>query len=103
MSGFFLDTELNESDLRLVADRIREAEYSIHDAKRILLDELFPALLFNLHDVAGEWAGFEDEWLFERIEKTKNPSLIKRIYHRMNYWMVKDYWNKLEQIMESEQ
>lgn len=102
LSDFFLDTELDDKAMKYIASIIIQSGYSIKETKEILIEDLFPALLFNLHDVAGEWAGFPEEWLLKRIEETKEPNLAQRLHHKANFWMVKDYWNKLTEIIESE-
>ncbi len=88
--------------MRYIANVILESGYTMKETKEILMNDLFPALLFNLHDIAGEWAGFPEEWLLERIDKTQGPNLAQRLYHKANFWMVQGYWNKLSDIMKTE-
>lgn len=102
LSDFFLDTELDDRTMRYIANVILESGYTMKETKEILMNDLFPALLFNLHDIAGEWAGFPEEWLLERIDKTQGPNLAQRLYHKANFWMVQGYWNKLSDIMKTE-
>ncbi len=103
LSDFFLDTELDDRAMKHVASVILESGYTLKETKEILVTDLFPALLFNLHDVAGEWEEFPEEWLLKRIEETKGANLAQRLYHKANFWMVKDYWNKLTELIEAEQ
>lgn len=66
LSDLFLDTDVSlsrEYDARILA----ESPYSIEQIERILLDEVSPACIGNLRSVAGEWAGFPDNWLVEQI------------------------------------
>ncbi|MDB2705549.1 hypothetical protein N9Y67_03295, partial [Pseudomonadota bacterium] len=41
--------------------------YTIEELKFILNNEVAPAVSENLLSVAGEWAGFDEEWLVNRI------------------------------------
>lgn len=67
-SDLFLDT-----DVTLFYDYIVNAcassDYSIDELATILKDEVAPACSFNLHEVTGEWAGFDADWLQNRIVK----------------------------------
>lgn len=72
LSELFLDTELDQSSYRHIASEIEASGYSIQELEDILWQEVFPALADNLRIVAGEWAGFSDEWLQERILNVMN-------------------------------
>ena len=39
------------------------AAYSLEELDAILAEEVYPACAFNLRSVAGEWAGFDADWL----------------------------------------
>lgn len=67
LSDLFLDTELRESDYRAIAEQIKASGYSNQEIEDILWHEVFPALADNLRIVAGEWAGFSEKWLQDRI------------------------------------
>jgi hypothetical protein len=51
--------------------RLAAAEWLDHDCpcspEQILRDEVFPMCSWNLFSVAGEWSGFDPQWLEERI------------------------------------
>jgi intergrase/recombinase len=100
MSDFFLDTELDDHTIEHIARVVIDSGYKIEEIEEILMNDLFPALLFNLHDVAGEWAGFPEEWLIERIEGSRNPNIAMKLYYKSHFWMVKDYWTKLLTVIE---
>ena len=72
LSDLFLDTELDQSDLQYIANRIRESGYTRQEVQEILWDEVFPALGDNLRITTGEWACFSDAWLQERIMGVMN-------------------------------
>lgn len=70
MSDLFLDT-----DVRLfyvnIARVCAESPYSQEELERIFCEEVAPVLEPNLRSVAGEWAGFDPEWLVETISSRK--------------------------------
>ena len=75
LSTLFLDTDislLREYRAKLLA----ESPYEIDEIERILRDEVFPVCSWNMLSIAGEWAGFEPEWLEARITQR-----IKRNSH----------------------
>jgi len=66
LSTLFLDTDV--SLLRDYRARLLAASpYGIEELERILRDEVFPVCSWNMFSVAGEWAGFDPEWLEARI------------------------------------
>ena len=71
LSDLFLDTDvslLREHDARILAS----SPYSLSQLDRILVEEVYPACKWTLFSVAGEWAGFDEEWLVARILKRRN-------------------------------
>nr|WP_299000090.1 hypothetical protein [uncultured Allomuricauda sp.] len=103
LSDFYLDTELQESDFRHIAFKIIESPYSFQKVKEIDKYEIFPVLQPNLMSVAGEWAGFHEEWLVNSIvESLSKRNTAKKIAIESSYltlkWMNKGYWNKLEKV-----
>ena len=101
LSAFYLDTELQATDFKDIAARIKESPYSLEEVNVINKDEIFPVLYTNLRSVAGIWSGFEEKWLVEEITnnfKRKNYFLRLRIkirYATMK-WMFADYWTGVE-------
>lgn len=66
LSDMFLDTDISlsrEWRVRVLA----ESPYSVDDLERILVDEVYPVCKYNLLCVAGEWTGFDLDWLEEQI------------------------------------
>ena len=66
LSDLFLDTDVNlfrEGNAR----RLAATSYSLEELDMILREEVYPACSFNLLSVAGEWAGFDADWLERRI------------------------------------
>ncbi len=103
LSEFYLDTELQDSDFRHIAFTIIDSPYTFEEVKTINKYEVFPILQANLLGVAGEWAGFDESWLVEKIcllieKKSKISKVTTEVTYQMFKWMCKDYWKKLEII-----
>lgn len=73
LSELFLDTHLSSSDLDRLATELAGSPYSIDELDAILLWEVYPACRGNLISLAGEWAGFDSEWLESRILQKPSP------------------------------
>jgi len=68
LAGFYLDTDVEgfyPHAVRVLAD----SGYTLDELRDILCREVHPALHPNLLSVAGEWAGFDRDWLAERIQR----------------------------------
>lgn len=76
LSTLFLDTDTS-LDRQRRAQVLAASEYSLGELEEILLTEVYPACAINLRSPAGEWAGFDSEWLEERI-LSRPPSRIHR-------------------------
>ncbi len=103
LSDFYLDTELQESDFRYIASKIIESPYSFEEVREIDKYEVFPVLQPNLLNVAGEWSGFDEEWLINSIiESLSKRNTVRKIaiesLHLTLKWMCNDYWEKLELV-----
>jgi hypothetical protein len=70
MAGHFLDTETRH-DLPYTALCCVEAGLSAAQARQVWQFEVSPAVGSNLFSVAGEWAGWDHDWLVERIERMR--------------------------------
>ncbi len=73
LSEFFLDTEIDNATFAYVAKTIIESDYSPEEVQTILWGEIFPALESNLRSVAGEWAGWTDDWLLKHLTVCERP------------------------------
>lgn len=101
LSEFYLDTELQDSGFRHIANKVIESPYTFGEVKTIDKYEVFPVLQPNLLNVAGEWAAFDEKWLVSRIvasiekrNKAKNM-LIEGAYKTLKH-MHNEHWVKLE-------
>ena len=81
MADLFLDTQYEQADYVRIADHCREAGYPVDELKRIFFDEVAPAFALNLFDIAGEWAGWHDDFVREKVLRDLAPE--RRIWHRI--------------------
>ncbi len=65
-SDLFLDTDTALFRAGHTRD-LAASPYSLEELDAILREEVYPACSFNLSLVAGEWAGFDSDWLERRI------------------------------------
>ena len=98
LSELFLDTELDETDFQRIAMCLAESPYGIGELEDILRFEVLPKLKWNLMCVAGEWAGFDRDWLVETLTpmigrkgRFQWPSLVA--------WMIRDDRNRIFDIL----
>lgn len=103
LSEFYLDTDLDYSDLKQIAMTIIESPYSFDEVKAIHKYEGFPVLPANLNSIAGDWAGFDESWLINKITSRLNKqtwvdNLGLEVKYLMNSWMTSGYWRKVKKI-----
>jgi hypothetical protein len=67
LSELFLDTDLDGAGLDRIGDELSRSPYTLDALDAILLWEVYPVCRRNLRSVAGEWAGFDPDWLESRI------------------------------------
>jgi hypothetical protein len=75
LADLFLDTTLDDADRRFIAERIVASGYSPAEVEDILWHEVFPAVSDNLRRPAGEWAGFDTDWLQRRVLASRRGAL----------------------------
>jgi len=73
-SDLFLDTDVRLS-FAYIARVTAGSPYSLAELEAICRDEVAPIVESNLSDIAGEWAGFPEDWLIRSIVQRleKNP------------------------------
>ena len=67
LSDAFLDTELDAQTYRHMAAVIRAQGFTTAEAEAIFREEVAPAFAYNLFSVAGEWAGWPEATVRERV------------------------------------
>ncbi len=107
LSEFYLDNELQESDYDYIYSVLKNSGLTIKKLKEIDLYEVFPTLQLNLNSIAGEWAGFDEEWLREtcsRNYRRRNNFFFRSFTWLRNlfvYWMRKEQWREVEKRFEA--
>ena len=98
LSDLFLDTETNYQYVVSIAKN-----FDLQHVEDVLLDWLAPVLHWAYYSVAPEWAGYDENWLWDEIQKVivKNNNArffkrkilnIRRIYMKR---LLKDPWQRL--------
>ncbi len=92
LADLYLDCEPDESDIRWIADTIRDAGYSLPEAESILRYEVAPAFVSNLLALPG---GVWDLWLEDEVREMVLNRLGKhRLWERIPLW--RDLWYRFQ-------
>jgi hypothetical protein len=104
MADHFLDTE-TRPDIPLTALLCVEVGWSCERARDAWRHEVSPAVAFNLWSVAGEWAGWDRNWLVERIERLRcrwhnRPGTLRSLSYRLRAPGMDGVWVAIERCMQ---
>ncbi len=107
LANFWLDTELLDNEIDHIAHILAESPYTIEEIQAIHRYEVAPAVSSNLLSVAGEWSGFDSEWLKEHC--TQFASRRHSIWFRTRIWLqiplinvfTARYWGQVIPIVQS--
>ncbi|HIC80274.1 MAG TPA: hypothetical protein EYP07_04815 [Kiloniellaceae bacterium] len=80
-SELCLDTELGDPDFQRIARVCAASPYGAADLDRIMFAEVRPAFGINLLSVAGEWAGWDEAFVKERVLQSQ------RRRWRLPWWL----------------
>lgn len=86
LSDLYLDTDVTLAH-DYIARTLAASPFSLEALHEMLMYDVHPALYVNLMSVAGEWAGFDQAWLLERIEAVRRQPRWRR---RISHWFVRD-------------
>lgn len=102
LSELWLDTELQQHDFERIARTMADSGFSMEQLREIYLVEVAPVASSNLLQIAGEWCGFDEEWLFSRILRNlrRRPRLTRfRAWFPLTRWALlfgtERYWRRL--------
>jgi hypothetical protein len=108
LSELWLDTELSEEDLGRISGVMRRSGYGLDELREIYLFEVAPVVSPNLLCLAGEWAGFDEGWLFaEATKRARKRSLVLRVlvWLGIGRWIMtfatERHWGRLVEMMDS--
>jgi len=106
LSDLWLDTELTEDDLRRIAEVMRRSGYEVEELREIYLFEVAPVVFPNLLSIAGEWAGFDEEWLVHEVTKQarrRSPVLRTLVKLGIGKWIMtyatERHWVRLVEML----
>jgi len=103
ISDLCLDTEITDETIHHIARTIREQGYSAAEAEEIAFHEVFPALHPNMLSPAGEWAGFNEEWLVNQIlQKNKTRKSRLRLWWERWFYQctMKKDWARVRDALD---
>lgn len=105
MADHFLDTETRQ-DIPATALGCVQAGLSTQQAFELWRHEVSPAVAANLYSVAGEWAGWNRDWLVARIERARTrralwPSALRWLLSRSPIHFNRGVWLAIERCMET--
>jgi len=104
MADHFLDTE-TRTGIPITALICVEAGLSVSQARDIWCYEVTPAVWPNLWAVAGEWAGWREDWLVGQIRRYRErwpnrPGMIPYLIYRLRVHMIHRDWVAIGKCME---
>jgi len=103
LSNLFLDTELMPEDYRQLAATLRRSGYARAELRTILLEEVAPAFMFNLFDVAGEWTPWSEEEVRVIMLRSLRPgrvaAALEWLRKRASRRVAADEWARLEPLL----
>ena len=103
LSELFLDTELQVEDYRRIARTLAASGYGERALRRILDEEVAPAFAINMLSVAGEWAGWSDAEVRERVERQMRRARPLRWLRRLTVRAhVNREWAKLRVLLAAD-
>ena len=102
LSELYLDTELQEYTYQYIIATFLESPYHFNQIKHIDKYEVFPILYRNLLGVAGEWAGFQGQWLINTIQNRlhKKRSWTAILNDEITYFLYHRLYRKDWKILE---
>jgi len=99
LADLFLDTDVSASHAS-VFRAMAEAGFSEKETQVILINDVAPAVGFNLFSSAGEWAGFKPSWLLARIETLKGRPIKRFFAKACTYFLAQRMWSDLMRHQE---
>ena len=97
MQDLYMDTDVTFS-YGYISKVCSQSKYSLEELEKILFNEVLPALKFNMFALpAPEWAGFETQWVVNRVLK-KHRFGKRRLWSLRRY--TKQHWAVLKPLIE---
>lgn len=100
LSGLFLDQELQPGDYRQIAAVIDRSGYSPAEAEAMLRNEVAPAFAVNLWSVAGEWQGWPEDYVRERVLEKRGSTFARFATRLFNKDHLVSEWGKVAAFLD---
>ena len=107
LSELWLDTELKPEDLENIARIMADSGLTIKELREVYLVEVAPVVSPNLCTVAGEWAGFDEEWLCSQIVRNLRDRPRRTRFwswfplsRRPMIYATEQYWKRLVDLVQ---
>lgn len=108
LSRLWLDTELDDGDLRVIADTLAHSGYDLPTLERIYRREVAPVVYGNTLTVAGAWSGFDPDWLHAAARRNaEGLGLGKRLMlafpptRRLMFYAAEPEWQRVVAMLRT--
>jgi len=105
-SEFWLDIELDHTDLARIAEIARASGHSRAELRAIYLHEVAPVVGTNLFSVAGVWEGFDPAWLSKRCRRrAERPPRWPRLATICRLYLIlatERHWRVIERALPAD-
>lgn len=99
LSDTFLDTELTDDAYRRIAETISASAFHKDEARAIYREDVAPAFAINLLATAGEWSGWDEQYVRERVLEARN-SLGSRLLVKLLFrGHIRDEWGRIKAFL----
>jgi hypothetical protein len=99
-SDFFLDNELQSGDYERIARALAATRFTEDEIEEILICEVCPVCRSNTLSPAGEWLGFNSDWLKEKIAPRCGERLKWKFLFKLSHgWMYVSQWKKVRKLI----
>lgn len=100
LSCLFLDQELQAGDYRHIAAVVDQSGYSPAEVEEILRNEVAPAFVANLWSVAGEWQGWPEDCVRERVLEKRGSTFAKAGNRLLNNDFLTSEWATVAALLD---
>jgi hypothetical protein len=94
LSDLYLDNETADI-YDYVAETLASSPFALDALHDMLMYDVHPVLYPNLMIVAGEWAGFDREWLIARIAEVRAQARWRRRITHVFVRSIHDEWREV--------
>jgi hypothetical protein len=101
LSEFFLDTELQADDYERIIKVLAASPYTENEIEDILISEVGPVCGPSFFFLAGEWLGFDSQWLKKKIVPRIGKTMRPRWLYKLRYFWAYHEWNKVCKLVAS--